>query len=278
MKRFNHFLIIISFFYYTVMIFILFGCSDSKQAQNFRDMIFIPAGEFKMGSTVGEGNTDQHPLHTVYLDAYYIDKFEVTNKQYEEFILAGGYQKKEYWTNEGWDFVKRSKLDKPLGLGRRNFDNPEQPVVGVSWYEANAYCRWAGKRLPTEAEWEKAARGTNGRRYPWGNEMDFSRISYRASNGRRTVVVGSFPSGASPYGVQDCAGNVWEWCWDYYSENYYKESPKKNPKGPRHGIYRVLRGGSWGSNRVQMQCSYRYYDKPDRTAFNIGFRCARDGK
>ena len=169
----------------------------------------------------------------------------------------------------------KNQIDRPLGFGRQFYNEPDQPVAGVSWHEVAAYARWAGQRLPTEAEWEKAARGTDGRMYPWGNEMDFSRISYRLVGGRRTSLVGSHLAGASPYGVLDMAGNVCEWVSDWYGEAYYKNSPKKNPQGPLKGEFRVLRGGSFGSNRNQVQCVYRGFEKPDFTAFHIGFRCAK---
>jgi len=242
------------------------------------DMVYIPAGKFIMGSDFKDANEDQKPAHAVYLDAYYIDRFEVTNQQYEEFILAGGYQRKEFWTEEGWEFMKRNNIKHPMGWGNPLFDEPDQPVVGVSWYEAMAYAKWRGKRLPTEAEWEKAARGTDGRIYPWGNGMDFSKLMYFPGNGITTLIIGSFKGGASPYGVMDMAGNVWEWCLDRYDKYYYSKSPVRNPKGPNEGDYHVLRGGAWDSIRIQLRCIYRYYAKPDKRAYNIGFRCVRDAQ
>ena len=252
------------------------GCTKQEKRGTPANMRCISAGEFTMGAIVEQANLDQKPAHAVHLNAYYIDIHEVTNMQYEEFILAGGYKKKEFWTEEGWNFIQKNQIDKPLALGRKLFNAPNQPVVGVSWYEANAYATWAGKRLPSEAEWEKAARGIDKRIYPWGNQMDFSRLAYQCNNGIRTAVDGSFPTGASPYGVMDMAGNAWEWIADCYSETHYSRSPERNPKGPTTGEFKVLRGGSWGSNRTQMQCTYRYYAKPEYRGFNIGFRCVYD--
>ena len=253
------------------------GCERFSIASEFsRDMILIPAGEFIMGTDSEGAKVDQKPAHRVYLDTFYIDKHEVTNAQFEAFIVDGGYQNRKLWTAAGWNFIQKHQIKTPLHHGQNSVSiEPDHPVIGVSWYEANAYATWAGKRLPTEAEWEKAARGTKGHVYPWGNEMDFSRLSYFPHH-EKILGVGSFPSGASPYGVLDMAGSVWEWCADWYGENYYSQSLQKNPTGPDRGEYRVLRGGGWNSIRLQLQCSYRYYDKEDRRAYNIGFRCAQD--
>ena len=248
------------------------------------DMVLIPAGEFIRGTDSEGANTDQKPAHQVYLDAFYIDKYEVTNAEYEEFILAGGYKKREFWTEEGWNFIQKFQFDAdewhqietPLQYGENSVStDPNHPVIGVSWYEANAYAAWAGKRLPTEAEWEKAARGTDERIYPWGNEMDFSKLSY-FSHIIKLQAVGSFPEGASPYGVMDLAGGVWEWCADWYDDSYYPQSPGRNPTGPDKGEYRVLRGGGWDSIRLQLRCSYRYYEPAGRRTYNVGFRCVQD--
>jgi formylglycine-generating enzyme required for sulfatase activity len=196
-------------------------------------MALIPAGEFWMGSPDGEGDRDEHPRHQVYLDAFFMDKFEVTVQRYADFIRAD-----IRWKPEGWDKVVSGK--------HRNL-----PVVGVEWWDAKTYCEWVGKRLPTEAEWEKAARGTDGRTYPWGNEQPTAKLANFGkkftSNAydERLAWADSYEAGKSPYGLHHMAGNVWEWTADWYDENYYDKSPGRNPKGPASGEYRVLRGGSW---------------------------------
>jgi formylglycine-generating enzyme required for sulfatase activity len=216
-------------------------------------MVLVPAGEFWMGT---DGAGDESPRHRVYLDAYHIDKYAVTNALYERFMRATGRQAPAFWNDSKWN-------------------GASQPVVGVSWHDAEAYCRWAGKRLPTEAEWEKAARGTDGRKYPWGDQWDSSRANSSESKLGRTTPVGSYPSGASPYGALDMAGNVWQWVADWYDKDYYKRSPERNPRGPESGQSRVLRGGSWGSNPIHLRTAYRDDETPGYRRYGIGFRCAR---
>ena len=192
-------------FFYVVLLTAVVVCERFSIASKPPDnMILIPAGEFVMGTDSEQANADQKPAHRVYLEAFYIDKYEVTNAQYEEFILAGGYKKRKFWTEEGWAFIQKERffyiypsretyhIDTPLAYGDNIVSTaPDHPVIGVSWYEANAYARWAGKRLPTEAEWEKAARGTDQRIYPWGNEMDFSKLNY-FSHVPKVQTVGNF--------------------------------------------------------------------------------------
>ena len=232
-------------------------------AQTDDDMILIPAGEFIMGEQNPALN--RLPRKTINLYAFYIDQYEVANSQYEPFILADGYQNRELWSEAGWQFIQANKIDRPLGLDRALYNTPNQPVVGVSWYEAQAYAKWAGKRLPTEAEWEKAARGTDGRIFPWGNEMDWTRVGYRLLN-RRTWDVGSYPKGKSPYGVHDCASNVAEWVADMPDQT--------DSDQPQH----IVRGGAWGAIRFEMQCTHRTFEKPDYRGLRIGFRCARNAE
>jgi sulfatase modifying factor 1 len=234
--------------------------SDSVAYITEEDMVLIPAGEFQMGSN--DGHEDERPVHTVDLDAFYMDKYEVTNAQYKKFIDATGYPAPRYWSDS-----------------RYNASN--QPVVGVTWYDAKAYCKWLSEkegktyRLPTEAEWEKAARGgLVGKKYPWGDILTHDYANYKGTGGRDkwdgTSPVDSFlPNG---YGLYDMAGNVWYWCADWYGENYYSSSPKYNPKGPNSGRGRVLRGGSWGDPESYLRVSIRiYYAQTDLN--NIGFRC-----
>ena len=209
------------------------------------EMVFVPAGDFTMGSSEDQINSiyqegvkvipslsrleyeAEGPQHKVYLDGYWIYKTPVTVSQYKKFSAATGHPMPD--TPEwGW--------------------KDDHPIVNVLWSDAEAYSRWAGVHLPSEAQWEKAARGTDARQYPWGNKWDETRLqcSKRApSDAGRTAPVGSFPTGASPYGCLDMAGNVWEWCEDWYGADYYKKSPERNPTGPESGSYRVMRGGSW---------------------------------
>ncbi len=216
-------------------------------------MVEIPAGNFLMGSE--SGDNDEQPEHSVYLDTYYIDKYEVTNAQYIQCEVAGGCS----------------------GTADRSSKYANHPVTNVTWYEADEYCRWAGKRLPTEAEWEKAARGTTTWTYPWGN----SKPTWVKANYRYdlfplmgTTAVGSFPEGASPYGVLDMAGNVWEWMSDLYGSDYYgSQTEWNNPTGPANGDRRVLRGGSWFSNEWCLRVSLRSSIGPDDAGSDVGFRC-----
>ena len=226
-------------------------------------MILIPAGDFLMGEEAP--GTDRHPQRTIHVEAYYIDQHEVTNGQYKDFMRAGGYQDRTLWSEAGWEFIETNGINAPIGLERVYYDTPNQPVVGVSWYEAEAFAKWAGKRLPTEAEWEKAARGTDGRKFPWGNEMDWTRVGYRLDH-QRTWEVGNYPTGQSPYGVHDCASNAAEW-----TSNSQGHSDATR-------ILRVTRGGAWGSVRFQMQCAHRSFEAPDYRDLRIGFRCARNAE
>jgi formylglycine-generating enzyme required for sulfatase activity len=200
-------------------------------------------------------------VHDVYLDDYYIDKYEVTNRQYKAFCDATGRQ---YPPDP--DF---------LGFPRDLEDMPDHPVVMVTWEDASAYARWAGKRLPTEAEWEKAARGTDGRIFPWGNRGAHNRCNFQDSGcPGRTAKVGSYPTGVSPYGAMDMAGNVWEWCNDWYDGSYPLSSPHNNPQGPASGKQRVVRGGAWNSGVGQICCAVRGYQTPSSRMNSFGFRCA----
>lgn len=218
------------------------------------EMILIPAGEFIMGSDDGEEN--EKPVHAVYLDSYEIGKYPVTVAQYRKFCEATG---RRMPNAPHWDW------------------KDEHPIRDVTWDDAEAYCKWAGGRLPTEAEWEKAARGTDGRTYPWGDTWDKNKCANQDLNLTSTVSVGSYPAGASPYGCMDMAGNEWEWCADWYDDNYYMTSPSRNPRGPSSGCYRVLRGGGWHLYDSNPRCAYRtgFYPNYVYLIDYYGFRLVR---
>jgi len=221
------------------------------------ELVYVPAGDFLMGSTdddpdAAHGEVPQHP---VYLDGYWIDKTEVTNAMFARFVDATGYDAR-IWRN-----AASGKSD--------------HPVVLVNWHDASAYCEWAGRKLPTEAQWEKAARGTDGRRYPWGNGAPAASRSNFDDNVGGTTPVGSYPAGASPYGAMDMAGNVLEWVADWYNGEYYTVSPRENPTGPATGQDRLLRGGSCYNDAWGLRSSCRYIDVPVNLGSYVGFRCAR---
>lgn len=258
--------------------------------------VYVPEGEFEMGSVESysqatvtscvnfgdylsdcqKGFADEKPAHTVYLNSFWIDRSEVTNAMYEKCVSAGAcqapfdngsYTRENYYPNDQY---------------------AQFPVIYVDWYMARAYCAWAGRRLPSEAEWEKAARGTDGRIYPWGDEnpsehrlnfcdrrCSFDWADQSVDDGYfDTAPVGSYPEGASPYGLVDMAGNVWEWVADWYAEDYYSQTLYDNPTGPSSGEYRVLRGGSWNSNNDNVRSIYRCRNSPDSAINKYGFRCA----
>ncbi|MCX6601608.1 MAG: SUMF1/EgtB/PvdO family nonheme iron enzyme [bacterium] len=222
-------------------------------------MVLIPAGEFTMGRV-----DVATPVHQVYLDAYYMDIYVVTNSQYKAFC----------------DATSRAYPDDPGFPGMSNyFTNAayvNYPVVKVDWYDAGAYASWAGKRLPTEAEWERAAKGTDNRLYPWGDTWVATNANIwdnPADGYTYTSPVGNYPSGISPAGCYDMTGNVWEWCHDWYAA--YPSDYQTNPQGPPTGLSRIIRGGCWFSNSASARCAYRNYDDPTRVSIGLGFRCSR---
>ena len=275
------------------------ACNVQAQADE-PEMALVPGGWFTMGAgadaqawTMGFGwpggwtariadlVKSAGPPREVYLDVFLIDRVETTNRRYRDFVIATGFPSPVFW-------------------GRReDLSRPEQPVVGVSWFEAAGYCNWADKRLPSEAEWEKAARGAQPRTYPWGDVWDAQRLHtaeaiagepladfarWRAWQNRsdkrsaHPADVGSYPKGASPYGVMDMAGNVWEWVADWYAPNYYAEAPARNPSGPAKGARKVLRGGGWDVPRTVATTWFRenVFPPHQRGSTVTGFRCARD--
>jgi eukaryotic-like serine/threonine-protein kinase len=236
-------------------------------------MVYVPAGDFKMGASEGIGASDEFPQRTVYLDGYWIDQTEVTNKMYAVFLNAKG---NEYEGSVTW-------LDELASNIRKNGDTwqpasgySDYPVIYVSWFGAKAYCNWAGGRLPTEAEWEKAARGTNGNIYPWGNSDPSSVLLNYDKNIGATAKVGSYLDGASPYGALDIAGNAMEWVNDFYGEKYYQTSPASNPQGPDSGGSHVARGGAWDNGAFNVRSVDRSSYAPSFRSNKVGFRCVRD--
>jgi eukaryotic-like serine/threonine-protein kinase len=243
-----------------------------------RDMLFISAGEFKMGCD-GTNNSgfpcslDALPLHKVFIDEYYIDKFETTNAMYAVCVSKGSCSPPANF----------SSLTRPSYYGNSAYD--DYPVIHVNWDQAQAYCQWAGKRLPTEAEWEKAARGQfDNRPYPWGSGRPTCETANLMYPGLElcvgdTTPVGSYPDGASAYGVMDMAGNVYEWVYDWYQSDYYSSSPYYNPTGPATGVYKPLKGGAFSYAQDHLILSKRINpfayqpNEPARTSFLVGFRC-----
>jgi len=225
-------------------------------------MVEIPEGAFTMGSDGTQALEDERPAHQVWLSAFLMDLHEVTTAQYAVFLTETG--RPAPWLWETVNVIQHG----------------DQPVIGVDWADADAYCRWKGKRLPTEAEWEKAARGTDGRLYPWGNRVPSTdhanfALGARFSYSQVLMPVQSYDAGRSPYGLYNMAGNVWEWTQDWYATNYYDGSPERNPQGPEQGQFKVLRGGSW-SDLPKYLLAYGRFKLPAGTRNSYtGFRCAK---
>jgi formylglycine-generating enzyme required for sulfatase activity len=266
----------------------------AKPGTDSSDMVEVPGGSFLMGVDKAvnvdiekmsqrkklrylvsrEAFHDEGPAHNIIVDAFLIDKYETSNKKYAEFLKATGHPAPAYW-----DDRKRNKA--------------EQPVSGVNWYDANAFCSWANKRLPTEAEWEKAAKGPEGLKYPWGDKLDDTKANF----GRKqefTANVDAYPDGKSGYGAYNMAGNVFEWVQDWYDPNYYKTNTNSiNPTGPDEGVFlsatgtyvdriatgkkRVIRGGSWYAPALSVTNTHRFWNDPMNNSYGVGlgFRCAR---
>lgn len=235
----------------------------------------VPAGWFTMGSTDADAASNEAPEHDVYLDGYYISKYEVTNAQFCEFLNDYGN------SYQGHRCISLEKRECDIFYGGgRYFPAPGKdtfPVVEVTWYGAKGFSEWSGGRLPTEAEWEKAARGIDMRKYPWGNDEPTREHANYNRNVDHTTPVGSFPRDSSAYGCLDMAGNVSEWCADWYDDTYYEVSPDSNPEGPVRGSYPVKRGGSWWSKgENQLRCAFRDYFSPTESDNTLGFRPVKD--
>ncbi len=242
------------------------------------EMVVVPAGEFVMGSDKRVDRLayrSELPQRRVYLDAFEIDKYEVTNLHYLKFILATGRQPQLDWRYDGGNFQEAMA---------------NHPTMHVSWYDADAYCRWAGKRLPTEAEWEKAARGEDGRINPWGNQgaglsrANFGRTGLSGPVRDRPerlllypplIAVDKYDNAVSPYGVHQMIGNVAEWVTDWYDPDYYKTAPNRNPKGPETGTQKAFRGGGWMDSTTTMRAAMRNGTDPNTKINWMGFRCAK---
>ena len=255
-------------------------------------MIRIPTGTFKMGSSFVENKrhlkgcrkydkscelwwfNDEYPDRLIFLDSYWLDIYEVTNEKYLEFVLATGHRFALDQTCET-DKCRDGNLWQGASFPPRI---KHQPVTQVSWHDADAFCRWRGKRLPSEAEWEKAARGPSGNLYPWGAGSPKNRATYgRKWRGVFTMTdVGTYSQGTSLYGVHDMAGNVWEWVDDWYDLKYYNWRRKKNPRGPAEGDFKVVRGGSWVNYPDTLRSSFRRWSQPEVRFNDTGFRCAKD--
>lgn len=261
-----------------------FTSEPNSQNSNIDGMmqIRVPAGEFIMGASPSDSmaGKDERPQHTVYLDEYFIDRTEVTNEMFAFFVEKTGYVTTAEMDGWSWDYdgtnwqkIRGADWRHPKGTDSDFRERLKLPVVRVSWDDALEYCKWVGRRLPTEAEWEKAARGTNGNLYPWGNDTPTSRLLNFNLNIGDAVPVGLYPDGASPYGALDMAGNVWEWVADWYSENYYSQSDVNNPIGPSTGLGHSMRGGSWIGDARQSRASWREWGYQDNSYWSTGFRC-----
>ena len=227
--------------------------------QDGAPMVLVPAGEFTMGSE--QGDDDEQPIHRVGLDSFYLDTFEVTNGRFAKFVAA-------IQSEPPWGFADQ---ETPVVQADR-------PVRWVNWLEATGYCLWAGKRLPTEAEWEKAARGTDGRTYPWGHDPPTAAHAvFGLTEGAETVSsIGNRHPGSSPYGVHDLAGNLYEWVTDWYDETFYRRQPARNPHGPVEGTTKVQRGGSYINGPYRLRSAFRTKGDPTEHDPHVGFRCAQD--
>ncbi len=258
-------------------------------------MIHVAAGPFFRGAPETQGDPDEHPQRQIYISGFSIDQFEVTNRQYQAFVQASGHRTPEHCCDTSYNlWTGATVLERQL----------DHPVTNVDWFDAQAFCAWAKKRLPTEAEWEKAARGSQGRLFPWGDVWDPRKVNgaaywagrdfetadgakawwadagnellgQKGDHGMLTLPVSALPEGATPEGVMHLAGNVWEWTADWYEATYYELAPDRDPGGPAEGAYKVTRGGSWLNHRHLLRTTARDGARPSMRNHGTGFRCAR---
>ena len=287
----NRALGVLSFPGHDLVLGVIFYGATLAQAQS--DMLRIPAGHVAMGSE--SGIAAEGPIHDVYVSEFLIDRFEVTNTAFATFAADTGRTTDAQRNGWGWHWIKHwFRVDHadwrhPQGPDSTISDLGAHPVVQVSWHDARAYCTWHGKRLPSEAEWERAARGSGPRIYAWGNSSPRDGERYRASYGseqccsadagdgyRYTSPVGSFAAGRSPFGVEDMTGNVWEWVEDTYDPAYYQSSPARDPINNSTAGQKVIRGGGWGNNPDGLRATLRHANAPEYALSMVGFRCARD--
>jgi formylglycine-generating enzyme required for sulfatase activity len=277
LSKFIRLFILISIVFSNILL--LSGCMSGIKDDAEEDMIFIPEGSFTMGFKIDNdnewGDMDEEPVHKVTLSSYWIDKYEVTSLNFAKFLNEN--------KNEAQRFIEVTpsvtvQFEDNVYQPRKGLEN--YPVNRVSWFGADAYCKWKGKRLPTEAEWEKAARGDDQRIFPWGNEFpDNSRVTFRRKFSEKEFrvmePVDGLPAGNSPYGVHQMAGNVWEWVSDWFDPTAYQDESRIDPKGPESGISKVLRGGNWYYKAYYMRTTYRFNERPEIFKVWQGFRCAR---
>jgi formylglycine-generating enzyme required for sulfatase activity len=250
------------------------------------EQVWVPAGSFVMGTSEAAAQDvltlkppwwvkselpSEQPQHEVHLTSgYWIDRYEVTNAAFQAFVDEGGYLKREHWSEAGWKWLSKYHYSNTCS-DQAAKQKPNYPCVMVTWYEAEAYAHWRGGRLPTEAEWEFAARGPQSLIYPWGNTFDSGKANVVQSTG--LAPVGSFPAGKSWVGAYDMAGNAMEWVQDWLDTDYYKQAVQDNPPGPAAGTIKIEKGGWWGSNQFVARSAYRHFeDPPNYGDGHIGFR------
>ena len=257
------------------------------------EMVLIPEGDFLMGTDPEDIFAKEHekPQREVWLSAYWMDVFPVTNERYRRFVKARGYREERWWTAEGWRWKTENNIELPFGWKDEKWSRPKQPIAGVSWFEADAYAKWAGKRLPTDAEWEKAARGTGGGIYPWGDDVPSRDLVNFHNLVGCTTEVDKYPDGRSPYGCYDMAGNVNNWCqdwyWDKWCQHCLEHGLNRNPclhDEMKRALQldlknKVDRGGGFATDLAHMRvlsCADKVFWPPETRNLWNGFRTVRE--